>query len=445
MLHKIIVNSRTSGKFTREIIEGDSHIVTTMMPIRGDIAMNKRLYSNAEVDSSYMQLNMLPAPHGHPTVNGIKVPAFHPIANNKHNIGGFLRNPRKKGKRVFVDFLLNETVANNSEEGRAVIKRIEENKKVGVSTGLTAESVVTNSGTDDFGAPYDAVLGGLHFDHVAILLNEVAAGEHAGTELILNENNEDISVSSIPDNILVNELSSSEIRDSLSNLIRPAPHNLGNYGWINDIYPESKTFIYQLENEATRTSLIYKQAYAINLEGEVVLVGDKIAGKLETVFTPAIMANNNEVDDMDKNAIVLAIIANSANAFTINDNTRLQAMTDDELNSIIATGVDAAGAKTILANAGFKFEDYDKFIANEAEFNAYMTSEETRLNTIRESIVANSKYTTEMLTNKSEEELNLLSTLIKPEGEHKQRANEQEAGKMHNNSADSDEPAVDYT
>jgi len=73
---KILINSRTSGKFRREDIDGRSHIVTTMMPIRGDITMNRVFYSNAAVTESFMQLDMLPAPNGHPVVNGISVPAF---------------------------------------------------------------------------------------------------------------------------------------------------------------------------------------------------------------------------------------------------------------------------------------------------------------------------------------------------------------------------------
>ena len=194
MKTKVLINSKTSGKFKREDIDGRSHIVTTMMPIRGDITMNGIFYPDKEVEASFMQLNMLPAPNGHPTVNGVNVPAFHPVANNKHNIGGFLRNPRKKGKRVFVDFLLDEEVANNSEAGKETIRRIEAGERIGVSTGLGIANVINKTGTDDFGKKYLREGKVFNFDHVATLLNETAAGEHAGTELILNEENEDILV-----------------------------------------------------------------------------------------------------------------------------------------------------------------------------------------------------------------------------------------------------------
>jgi len=233
---KILINSRTSGKFKRETIDGRSHIVTMMMPIRGDITMNKIFYPDKEVANSFMQLNMLPAPNGHPEVNGVSVPAFHPVANNKHNIGGFLRNPRKKGKRVFVDFMLDEEIANNSEAGKETIRRIEAGERIGVSTGLGISQVINKSGTDDFGKKFTREGKGFVFDHVAMLLNEHAAGEHAGTELILNEEDYEVLVHNAE--WQTNELSTSDLHEGLRELIKPSADH--SFSWIIDILPESK-------------------------------------------------------------------------------------------------------------------------------------------------------------------------------------------------------------
>lgn len=436
MPNKVLINSRTSGKFKRELIDGRSHLVTIMMPIRGDITMNSKFYPDDQVANSFEQLNMLPAPNGHPMVNGISVPAFHPVANNKQNIGGFLRSPRKKGKRVFVDFMLDETIANNTEAGKETIRRIEAGEKIGVSTGLTISQVTNKQGEDDFGKPFNMEVGGFNFDHVAILLNEAAAGEHAGTELILNENDEEIEVAKLVTKMTINEMSFDEIHQAIADQLKPS---FSEEAWVHirDIMPESKTFVFSV-NEPRAPRKTFKQSFAFDLHGEVEILGDRIAGSVSEVFEPEQNLNNHQkegVDDMDKGKLVLAIIGNSANAYTVADNSRLMAMSDDEINAIVSTGTDAAGAKVILTNAGHDFAGYDNFIANKAQFEAFQTSETARLKVLSDNIVANSTYTAEMVVNKSEAELIAISALIKPV-KNATRAPQQQSSTLHTNTED---------
>lgn len=364
---KILINSKTSGKFKREIIDGRSHLVTTMMPIRGDITMNNIFYPDQEVTNSFMQLNMLPAPNGHPVVNGVSVPAWHPVANNKHNIGGFLRNPRKKGKRVFVDFLLDEEIANNSDAGKETIKRIESGERLGVSTGLSIAQVINKTGTDDFGKGFTREGKGFQFDHVATLLNEEAAGAHAGTELILNEKESEVLIYNAGDTFDKN--SPEEIIDLIQNVI-------------------------------TDNS---QEDYKVKFDDGVFLVENK---------TQPI---NKEVDEMDKNKLVLAIIGNSANNYTVADNDSLTAMSDDALLKIVATNIDDNGAKAILTNSGFDFAGYDDFLTNKAEFDLYLKDRAEVSKAAIDNIVANSEYTPEMLKGKSMNELDLINNMLAPE------------------------------
>ena len=388
---KILINSRTSGKFKRELIDGRSHLVTVMMPIRGDITMNRKHYPDKHVTSSFMQLNMLPAPNGHPVVNGISVLASHPVANNKQNIGGFLRNPRKKGKRVFVDFMLDEEIANNSEAGKETIRRIEAGEKIGVSTGLTISTVVNKKGVDDFGKEFDQEVSGFNFDHVAILLNEEAAGEHAGTELILNEEGGEVFVYNADDSF-----------GAIS---------------LNEKIDEIKSILPDSEN------------YEVELIDGIITVNHKTT-------------TNQKVDEMDKNKIVLAIIGNSANKFTVKDNDRLMAMSDDQLTQIVATNaVDEDGAKEMLTNAGFDFPGYEIYSTNKVAFDAYLDEQSKSQKEAIDNIVANSEYTAEMLKGKSNDELTLLTNMLTPEKVAK-RIGEQ-GKQIQTNSAENVE--VDFT
>ena len=431
MKTKVLINSKTSGKFKREDIDGRSHLVTTIMPIRGDITMNNIFYPDKEVESSFMQLNMLPAPNGHPTVNGVNVPAFHPVANNKHNIGGFLRNPRKKGKRVFADFLLDEEIANNSEAGKETIRRIEAGERIGVSTGLGIANITNKTGTDDFGKKYQREGGGFQFDHVATLLNEVAAGEHAGTELVLNEEGEDILVHNAE--WCANELSTHQLHDKIHNLIR-SPSSSDTYTWLQDIFTDSKTIVFSVE-EPNLPRKLFKQTYAVDQNDNITLIDDMIEVVRKEEFIPKTTNTNQEVSNMDKNAIVLAIIGNSANKYTVADNAVLMAMSDDELTSVIATNtLDENGAKELLTNSGYDLTSYESFTNNKVEFDAFLASKETKLKATVDNIVANSDYTPEMLKGKSAVELDLLTNMLTPE---KIAVRAAEQGKeQHINSAD---------
>lgn len=183
---KITINSITSGRYSTETIAGREHLVTTIMPIMGNTAMNGIFYPDEEVELSYKQLDMIPAPNGHPRIDGELIPAYHPVAINVHNIGGFIRNPRKEGLKVFTDFVIDVEVANRSDDGKELIKRIEKGNRTPVSTGLRIGRLDTTNGVDSYGETYEKIGGDFTFDHVAVLLYEEAAGKHAGTEFIVN-------------------------------------------------------------------------------------------------------------------------------------------------------------------------------------------------------------------------------------------------------------------
>lgn len=402
MTTRVIINTRTSGKFKREIINNRSHIVTTVMPIRGDITMNGIFYPDIEVANSFEQMNLVPAPNNHPNVNGVNISALHPLAINAHNIGAFIRNVRKKGKRVFADYVIDETVANQTDDGKEVIRRIEASEKIGVSTGLNIEMVTNASGKDDFGKPFTRKATGFNFDHVATLLNQVAAGEHAGTELVLNEGKDD-EVMVV--NLAVNELSTSDISEALHELIRDPGRD--RFVFINDIFPDSKTFIFTVESDGKSTS--FRQSYAIDQNDEVTLLDDRQEGTKE--FTPLTQANN-EVTPMDKLQLVLAIIANAATSYTMADKAMLESLGELELINSVCKAASEDDAKAVLVNAGFDFDAYDAFIVNKPAFDEFVVGRESALKEKRDAIISNSEYTEEMLVGKSVDELDVITGLL---------------------------------
>lgn len=432
----ISINTRTTGKFRREMINNRSHLVTSMMPIRGDIAMNGIMYPNKELIATFEQLHDLPAPNGHPIINGVHVSAFKPASMNAFNVGAFTRGPKMKGKEVFVDFLIDEDVANKSDDGKEIIRRIEAGEKIGVSTGLNINQLAPKKGKDDFGAPFNQVGSGFNFDHVAILLNEKAAGAHAGTELVLNTSNKDEPIHIV--NLVMNEpgqleiklnsdhdLSASDIHEQLNRLIASDNDNI--FKHVIDFFPEDKKFLFSMSNGNDRK--IFEQSYAVGND-VIALIGEPIEVILQQKRIPVIQTN--EENDMNKELMILAIIANAHNAFTSKDKDSLEAMSESALVDALCLEVNESQAKNVLTANGFDFKAYDNFTANQDGFKTYQKAEDKRIQEVKDSIIkANSDYTAELLADKSETELLVINKMVEG-SKHAARAPEGQAPATYN-------------
>ena len=425
----ITVNSHTTGKFSKKTINGRNHIVTKMRPIRGDIAMNRIYYPNAEVKKSFTQFQNMIAPANHPTVNGHSISAYHPLAINANNIGGFIQNPTMKGKDVIVDFVLDIETANNSEDGKETVRRIEAGEKIGVSTGLTIDQLTVKNGKDEFGKDFSHEGAGFTFDHVAILLNDEAAGSHAGTEMLTNSDmDEDITVINLDKMMVTNELTVHELRQQLESMISSGLSDV--FVWVEEIFIDSRRFIFSMEDSVGRK--FFQQSYAVDDSDTVSLISDR-KEVIKKIEFEEVTNTNQQVDDMDHEKLVLALIANGLKG---KDKDQLMAMSESEIATLVViTTPDEA--KAILTNAGFDFEAFDLFTTNKESFDAWKKSEDEKLVTLKKCIVENSDYTDVMLEGKGESELLALKSLT----ENKAKPTKRIGGAV-TNSGDSSEGKV---
>ena len=321
MTQKIAINSRSNGKFREEVLNNRPHIVTEMMSIEGDSTMNGLFYPDDQVTNSFKQLDMKPAPAGHPTANGENISAFHPLATNAFNVGGFVRNSRKEGKRVYNELVFDLEVANKDERGKEIVSRIKNGQKIGVSTGLNA-SVINNGDKRE--------VRDIEFDHVAVLLNETPAGENTFTV------NEELIICNMGDE------------------------------------PEIKP--------------------------------------------------TEEVNDMDKEKLVLAAIGNGAK-LKGEDKERLMSMSESELAVAIAnSALDVEKATELLESKGLTVnsqqdkEGYDNFLVNKADFDAYMAEKKSKIAEKVSTIVNHegSDFTEADLSGKDEAFLDKMIGTLKP-------------------------------
>jgi len=315
------------------VINNRPHLSTEMVSIVGDSVMNGLLYPLSHVSTAFPQLDQLPAPASHPTVNGQNVSAFHPLAVNAHNFGGMIRAPRMEGKKVINELVIDIEVANKDERGKEIVRRIEAGESIGVSTGLNA--TVTNQAGKEGEAQYKGIVSNIKFDHVAVLPNEAPAGGDTFTI-----NSDKVMICNVSECVEV------RIKDPVYEIV------------------------------GTSTGL-----------------------------------TNQEVDEMDKDKIVLAIISNAANTYTSADKDSLMAMSEiDLINGVHLKVVHPAPtvdtAQEVLIGAGmtvnskdFDADGYAKFIDNKTDFDKFLENKKALKAEMVESIIENSKMTKEQIEN----------------------------------------------
>jgi hypothetical protein len=162
-----VLNTKSAKKVKRN---GRDVIVVPSATLPDDVVMNRIKYPKDEIKKSFKGLEGTPAPLDHPMVNGKFVSAKSPEGINVGWVGAWNENVRQENGRVFLDKVIDVEVANRSEDGKRVLKAIEEGKAIHTSTGLVGflESVKNQ---DD----HDAIIHDMEFDHDAILLDFTGA------------------------------------------------------------------------------------------------------------------------------------------------------------------------------------------------------------------------------------------------------------------------------
>lgn len=284
----VFINSHTSGNVHIESIGGREHIVTKMVSIVGNTVMNNIFYPNDEVVNSMHQLDMIKAPIGHPKVNGVNVSISHPVGDNIHNVGAFVRSPRMEGMKVINDLCIDVERANQSDNGKELVRRINAGEHVGVSTGLNLQ-IENISGTGDDGVAFERIGRNFQFDHVAVLLNEASAGEHVGTAV----------VNAYGGKMIINEINVLTLEDRIDTLLRDENPDMSVSVWSIAIFTESKTFIYRIRRDGFPVRL-FRRGYSIDSDDNVTLLDDAVEVRKKVEFVPigGTSATNTETPEM---------------------------------------------------------------------------------------------------------------------------------------------------
>jgi hypothetical protein len=165
------ISSTTIEGVEHIIIKGAKHMIA-------DTVMNGILYTSQDTFQLGEDLKanaaFIPAPAEHPMVNGGFVSASDPRSLIQHNVGAMHLNFRIEQNRLISDVAINPEVALRSDRGRELMKRIEMQQPVDMSTGFFLRRI-EEPGTAMNGETFDAIASDLSLDHSALLLESPGA------------------------------------------------------------------------------------------------------------------------------------------------------------------------------------------------------------------------------------------------------------------------------
>ena len=426
MLQKIAINSKSTGKFREETINARPHIVTSMVSIEGDSIMNRLFYPANEVISASNQLNRIPAPVSHPQVDGLFISAKDPMAMNAHSVGGFVMNPKVNGKQIINDLVFDLEVAEKDDRGKEIVRRIKAGERIGVSTGLNAQ--VVNIAGKQGDKEYQGIISNIEFDHVAVLLDEAPAGDSTFT--INSGAQRDVLVCNLAES--VDELER-KVREAVD--IKFQAQN--KHAWVFRILFSPDRAVVEIHKEGKAEKLILIP-FGYNDAGDVVFTGEGIEVERKESFEPVgnpagINNHQQEVDDMDKEKLVLSIIGNSSNAFAGEDKDHLMSLSETQLINAVSektyVPITVEKATQVLEKEGLTVnaKDFDKeglktFLENKSDFEAFLAGKTEKRGKMIEDIVTNSKMSKEDLEHFDDEALLRMATSFTPNQDYSAQA-----------------------
>lgn len=198
----LVVNAVSGDMIREENFQGEPHYMIASATMPDDIVMNGLLYPAEEIEASYMGLNGVHAPLGHPEdENGDFISASTPYAIRHYGVGAQVVNVRRENGRVLHDTAINIAVAKSTDRGKRLLDRIEamkngdNTKPIHTSTGIYLKKrELPEPQTNQYGE-YHAIATNYVFDHNAILLDEIgAATPNEGTGMFVNANGEQVPV-----------------------------------------------------------------------------------------------------------------------------------------------------------------------------------------------------------------------------------------------------------
>lgn len=186
-----ITTQVNAAQIRREQINGRDSWIVPSYTLPAGVVMNGGLYTAAEIDAHYQELEGTVAPLGHPVADGKFVSAFSQQGLAGFYVGATNQNVKKAGNRIYVEKVIDVETARKHEGGQRLLERLEALEKgedvppIHTSVAAFLEQLEPNEEQQAQGAQWVAKIH--RMDHDAILLDEVgAATPEQGVGMMVN-------------------------------------------------------------------------------------------------------------------------------------------------------------------------------------------------------------------------------------------------------------------
>lgn len=297
---------------------GTTYTIRDVCGAVDEIVMNGLLYPADQLAAGAPTLEGKPAPAGHPRdASGRAISALNGDALLSSYIGAVCRNARHVGGRTMVDVVVNEAQAKAHADGLKLLERLDaaldgtNAEPIHVSTGLMLEAV--NAPGESRGRKYVAVATNLHYDHLAILLNERGAGTpDDGVGMFLNADGSEIPVEAVdlPAEAedrraegwkawLMRLIGNGGAEVSFDAITSGLYATLGEGAWVQEVFDR-----YAIWRD--RDGRLWQQDYAVSSDGSVAWSGTAREVRREVTY---IEVNHRQEQDPVKELIINALRA----------------------------------------------------------------------------------------------------------------------------------------
>jgi len=351
MTHKFKINS--SIPIRKEYIDDSLYTVVPVIMMKEGVLSGSGgpiLYTSNELSKHFQAWNGVPVCLNHPEIDGTPVSCNHPEFYGSMVLGTIF-NTTFEDNALKAEAWLEDKKVNKIAPD--LIKSLEKGEAIDVSTGLFNDDIQTQGAWE--GTKYHSVASNIKPDHLALLPGSVGAcswkdgcGIRANEEKKGGESNimlmDKIMAffrKSLPPGIVDNEMSHSETRKNLQELIDPLTSD-DEMSYIVDVYEDK--FIYEVWSMESGEEKLYKQKYTKDSDDVVELKDDPVRVKrkinyetfsADEVKTEDVVNNEGEEEMSCCPDKVAAFISNEANPYTSDDAEWMNQLTEPALEGLM--------------------------------------------------------------------------------------------------------------
>jgi len=411
-LEYVTVNAKKS--YRMDSLLGENYYVVPMTMIVPGVLEGSDgplLYPQETVTANVGDWNGMPITNGHP-VNDQNVPisARSPSVVNNYLVGWVFESTDKDGALV-AEAWVSERLA--LDKNPQIIANIKAGKKFELSTGLF-KAIETTSGVHN-NVTYNAKVTKITPDHLAFLTDKKGACSlDDGCGVLVNSAPErNYQPLLISKELLVNELSFSDVRDEISKLIAERYSTVSRNSYVVAVYDKYAIFedYPRYNNDGVKLSSEPTKLYKIGYSKtkEAVTIDDTVTEvKYQATYVP--VTNNSlgeekmKLTPEERSDLIGKLVANCGSCE--GEKKTFEALSDDTLKALVANKVVETKKEEVVVNSAPKKEEVPAVLSlaslpkevQELVANAKKNEEELRDRLVQTVLTANEKaYTKEQL------------------------------------------------